>query len=293
MAQETIRVGDLTAVIGDNEAAGPHRAGYNGIHRLTHRTEAETLLVPSFAGLNFEHIFDGDQGLHGAGSDDQIFFEPRRAPMTLRRVSEDEAELHQGPTPTFFLESWTRFKLVAPDAIDFTFRCKPHQHAFRHGYIGLFWASYINAPEDKSIYFRGGNLWQQYCTQAHDLNSTVRHKDDGFEPPFSPETRNTLFKSFSPLRYDEPFFYGLFRKHLVALMFDRSSGIRFSHSPSGGGVHPALETNNPAWDFQFLIPKYEVLQEYGFRARLIYRERCSREQILRDFQAWRASLDRR
>ena len=34
------------------------------------------------------------------------------------------------------------------------FRFRPTQHVFTHGYIGLFWASYINAPEDKSIYFR-------------------------------------------------------------------------------------------------------------------------------------------
>ena len=74
--------------------------------------------------------------------------------MTFRKISESEAELHQPPTPTFFLESWTRFKMTAPHSIDFTFRCKAHQHVVTHGDIGLFWASYIDAPESKSIYFR-------------------------------------------------------------------------------------------------------------------------------------------
>ena len=65
MAHETFQVGDLTAVIGDNEAHGKHTAGYNGIHQLTHRSEPTTLFVPTVAGLNLEHIFDGDQELRG------------------------------------------------------------------------------------------------------------------------------------------------------------------------------------------------------------------------------------
>src|SRR5262249_27644121 len=61
MAEETWRAGDLTAVVGDTAAAGEHRAGYNGLWSLTHRAEAANLFVPTVAGLNFEHIFDGDR----------------------------------------------------------------------------------------------------------------------------------------------------------------------------------------------------------------------------------------
>ena len=123
MAHDTFQVGDLTAVIGDNEAHGRHAAGYNGIHRLTHRSEPTTLFVPTVAGLNLEHIFDGDQELRGR-TDPKLFFEPRTAPMTFKKLSASEAELHQPPTPTFHLESWTRFRLVAPHYLDLTFRCR-------------------------------------------------------------------------------------------------------------------------------------------------------------------------
>ena len=133
MARETFQIGDLTAVIGDNEGYEGRRAGYNGVHRLTHRTNPKPLFTVT--GLNLEHIFDGDQDLRG---DRTVTFEPRNAPMTFTKISESEAELHQPPTPTFHLESWTRFKLVAPRYIDLTFRCKPHQHVFTNGYIGLF-----------------------------------------------------------------------------------------------------------------------------------------------------------
>src|SRR5207253_3466716 len=162
----------------------------------------------------------------------KIYFEPRNHPMAFKKLSETEAELHQEPTPTFHLESWTTFKLAAPHYLDMTFRCRPTQHAFAHGYIGLFWASYINGPEDKSMYFRGAGLWQQLCTQRHNDESTVRHREDRIDLKFSPGLGDALYKNLSPLRYDEPLFYGLFGKNECILMFDRSDGVRLTHSPS-------------------------------------------------------------
>ena len=286
MAHETFRVGDLEAVVGDNEAYGEHRAGYNGIHRLIHRTSSRTLFVPSFAGLNLEHIFDGSQEFQ----DRKILFEPRHAPMKLTRLGDDEAELTQEPTPTFHLESRTRFKFLAPHAIDFTFHCKPTQHVFSYGYIGLFWASYIHGPEDKSVYFRSRKRWQQLCTPAHDVHSTVPHAENKVDLRFREGSGSALFKSLSPLTFDEPFFYGLFDRHVFLLMFDRCENVRFSHSPNGAGDNPEAETSNPAWDFQFIIPTYEVLQDYGFRARVVYREACPRSEILAEVDSWRRSL---
>lgn len=284
MGHDTFQVGDLTAVIGDNEAYEKHRAGYNGIHGLVHRTQAEPLFVPGVAGLNLEHYFDGHQDLT---SGDDIFFEPRRSPMIFRRVADDEAELHQPPTPTFHVESWTRFKLVPPHFIDFSFRFVPHQHAFRHGYLGIFWASYINGPEDKSLYLRGGKRWLQLCSPAHNAQSTVLHRDDKTELKFVKGGKDSLYQNFSPLRFDEPLYYGHFGSHVLIMMFDRTEGLRITHSPSGGGNHGDRETTNPAWDWQFVLPAYEVLKEYSIRARAVYRERCSRAEILAEYERWR------
>jgi len=279
MARDTFQIGDLMAVIGDNEGYEGHRAGYNGVHRLTHRTNPKSLFTVT--GLNLEHIFDGEQELRG---DNKVFFEPRNAPMSFKKISESEAELHQPPTPTFHLESWTRFKLVAPHYIDMVFRCKPHQHVFTNGYIGLFWATYIDAPENKAIYFRDDKGWVQFCTQMHNDESTVLHVNDKTELEFAPNTRPTLFKSLSPLRFSDPLYYGYFGGHQYILMFDRTDGIRFSHSPSGGGP------DNPAWDWQFIIPDYDVAKEYGYRARVVYRERCSRDEVLDEYKKWRRDL---
>ncbi len=287
MGHDTFRCGELEAVIGDNAAEGQHRAGYNGIWSLKHATADRSLFVPTVAGLNHEHIFDG-----ATNGKQEIFFEPRYAPMTFQRLGEFESELHQPPTPTFHVESWSRFKLVAPHYIDFQYRCRPRQHAFQFGYIGLFWASYINAPDDKSMYFRGSvgrgsPSWMQLCTQAHNDESTVLYRDDSDELKFDPAYRDSLFKNYSRMRYDMPFFYGLFGRHVFLVMFDRAEGIRLTHSPSGGGFASERQSTNPAWDFQFIIPKYEVNQEYSFRLRVVFREQCSREEIMAEYQRWR------
>lgn len=285
MASGTFTVGDLTAVIGDNAASGQHRAGYNGLWSLTHRTQESSIFVPTVAGMNLEHIYDGET-LDPKG-ETKIFFEPRNAKMTFKKVSDSEALLYQPPTPTFKLESWTTFTLRKPDIIDFAFRCRPTQHVFKRGYIGLFWASYIHAPEDKSLYFLGKPGWLQHCTPAHDVLSTVTPLKEKFEPTFVEGHRSCLYRHLSPLKFDLPFFYGLFGKHMLIVMFDRTEGIRFTHSPSGGGYDASARTTNPAWDFQFLVPKYDVLKEYGFKARLIYRERITRAEVVKEYEKWR------
>lgn len=288
MAHDTFQAGDLTAMIGDNSGVGDHRAGYNGVWSLTHKTETRNLFVPLNAGLNLEHIFDGDK--QDSDNSGKVFFEPRHAPMTFKKLSDTSAELHQPPTPVYHLESWTKFELAAPHYLDMTFRCKPTQHVFTHDYIGLFWASYINAPEDKSLYFRESGAWQQLCTQRHNDESTVLHRNDKVKLKFSPALRDALFKNFSTFHFEEPFYYGLFGKHMYILMFDRPEGIRFTHSPSGGGLNKELETTNPAWDFQYIIPRYEVNKEYGFRARVAYRERCDRSEVLKEYESWRKKV---
>ena len=287
----TLSAGDLVAVVGDNAPSGGHRKGYNGVWSLTHSRGGRSVFVPAYSGLNLEHIVTGD----AADEDGAVFFEPRHAGMEFRRMEGAGAELHQPATPMFGVESWTQFRLVAPHYLDMSFRCVPRKAVFSRGYLGLFWASYMDAPTDKSIYFLGGlggqpSGWVQFCTQSHNDQSTVRHRADGFEMSFAPSRREALFKQLSPLRFDRPFFYGNHEELTWIVMFDRREGIRFTHSPSGGGFNEGLQTTNPAWDFQFIIQKPEVGKEYGFRVRTVLRPRCTRLEILEEMKRWEDSL---
>ena len=110
MAHSKFTVGEINAVIGDNSEHQVHRAGYNGVWELRHRSSTRNLFVPAYAGLNLEHVFNGETEF----TNRDIFFEPRRAPMTVKKISDQQAELHQPATTNFHLESTTRFTLVRP-----------------------------------------------------------------------------------------------------------------------------------------------------------------------------------
>ena len=281
-------VSGLRCVIGDNEALGEHREGYNGVFAITAPDAADSPFVPLYAGLNLEHYFD----TRPRPADAAVFFEPRRVPMTFTRIDERTAELYQPPTPVFGVESWTRFEVREPHYIDMQFRCVPRKDAFQGGLMGVFWASYIHAPEDKSMYFLGGvppydaPRWTQLCTPAHDHDSTVRHVNDERVFPFE-TAGGTLYSSFSPLRFDAPFFYGRVRGHVLIYIFDPAAIVRFAHSPSGGGVTPGGDDTSPAWDFQLIVPEPKVGQEYTLRMRLVYKPWVSRDDVLDEARRYR------
>jgi hypothetical protein len=145
------------------------------------------------------------------------------------------------------------------------------------------------------MYFLGGlegqpATWIQLCTQRHNDESTVRHREDARVLEFEDPTKPALFKSLSPLRFDLPFFYGNFGDLIWIVMFDRTDGLRLTHSPSGGGGNPERRTTNPAWDFQWIISPYEVLTPYDLRIRTVLRPRCSREEIIAEYNQWRENL---
>jgi len=280
----TISAGDLTVTFVDNEACGKeHRAGYNGIARLTHAKQGENVFVPAYAGFNLEHIFGGDVM--------PDLFEPRHHPMRLRRLSTSAVELRQSPTPRSSVESTTRFTLVPPHSIDVEFRCVARDLTFfRHGYMGLFWASYIHAPEDRRVHFLGRgsgeamSRWISADSARHGEASTHRGLSDPGEVFFAPDFNATLASHFSEWRFSEPFFCGRFRNMILIYMFDRARDVRFSQSPNGGG-----ETN-PAWDFQFLVRDVRVGTPYGYRARVVYKPFVSFEDAAEEFRQWRKQL---
>ncbi|MBW7862841.1 MAG: hypothetical protein H3C30_00335 [Candidatus Hydrogenedentes bacterium] len=142
-------VSQLQCVIGNNAAAGEHRAGYNGVFQLTAPDAPKNAFVPLYAGLNLEHYFDAAT----VSEDRAVFFEPRNASMSFQMLDENTAELHQPTTPHFGVESWTRLTVKDPCYVDMDFRCVPRKAGLAGNVLGVFWASYINAPEDKSLYF--------------------------------------------------------------------------------------------------------------------------------------------
>ncbi|MCA2966886.1 MAG: DUF1080 domain-containing protein [Acidobacteriaceae bacterium] len=273
-----LAVSQLAATIGTNAPAGDHRAGYNGVFALSTPSRPANPFVPAYAGLNLEHYFDG----RPRPADARVFFEPRHAPMALRQLSPTAAELTQGPTPVFGVASTTRFELKEPYYLDIAYRATPTHTNFTNNFLGIFWASYMNAPEDKSIYFRGPQgQWRQFATQLHGRDATILAADAP-PPPAATEDPASLFRNLSPLRYAESFFYGRLGDMVLIYIFRPNPYLRFAQSPSGGGNTPAGDDTNPAWDFQLVIPNPEANRTYPLDLRVVYKPWAGRADVLRE-----------
>lgn len=276
-----IKRGDVEAVIVDNrpvddEVLPKHRAGYSGVASLRHTGHRANLFVPSYAGLNFEHIHDGTE------QDRKVLFEPRNAPMQLRVVDEHTVELYQAPTPHYKLESCQRYRMLEDGTIELTVECIPRAKTFINNYVGLFWASYIHRPQSLDIHFKGresdrdaGGGWIRGITPRHGVLSTHLAADDDRSFPHEDDFPLTLVFNRSNFRYTEPWYYGVSHGMTLVLMFRSQDRIRFTQSPSGGG------NGNPAWDFQCFFSDFR----HGQRYQIIMRMMCvpfeSREQIER------------
>ncbi len=260
----------------DNETLPRHRAGYNGIGLLSHTRQKENLFVPGIAGLNFEHIHDGT----AVGLVEK--FEPRKFPMEIRLIDECTVELYQPPTGNWKLESCGRYHLLEDGTIEYTFECIPRAAEYRKGYIGLFWASYIDQVEDKAIHFIGRKAgasgrpdWIRSSSPRHGVSSTHPPAELARRFPVDNDFPLTLVNHPSPYVYTEPWYYGVSHGMAVLMMFRKQDSIWFAQSPSGGG------RGNPAWDFQWFIPDYRVGEAYGFVMRMAYVPFESRGQVER------------
>jgi len=277
----TLTAGDLTAVFVDNTAYGAvHLAGYNGLASLRHNHADSTIFVPRYAGINLEHIFGGDSLLQ--------LFEPRRHPMTLFKKNESSVVLYQGPTPLSGVESITEFTLVAPHYIDMKFTCLLHNEKFfNHDYAGFFWASYIDRPQDKKIYFIGEKEtqnspgWVGTYSEEHGVKSTHRGMDDQLNLFFADNFNASLPKNYSDYRFAAPFYFGHFHKMAFAFLFEDDKVIRFSQSPTGGGP------DSPAWDFQFIIQQPKMGKIYGFKSRAVYKPFITQDEIREEYKRWK------
>lgn len=287
--QVRIQTGKLTAVIADNEAYTPtHRAGYNGVAELRLGGAAEpNLFVPFYAGLNLEHIFNGDAETFGWD-----IFEPRRAPMHLRRISTRQVLLEQERTEHWPLRSQVRFELRG-DAVDLTYLATPLKDVWRkHGYIGVFFASYIQSPADMSIQFIGRSRpghgdatprWIKHLPEKHGVAANHRPAGSTWDPSFDEGFKISLASGSSDFEYVYPFYFGRSGDNVLIHLFERPQAggeLRFAQSPSGGG------TGNPAWDFVYFRRDYEVGREFSFRVRTVYRRFTNEEDIVRLYERW-------
>lgn len=285
--------GDTTVIIVDNSAIDvpnlpDHRAGYNGVASLKHKSRNSNFFVPAISGLNFEHIHDGTT----AGLKEK--FEPRKFPMQIRRVNEFTVELYQPPTGNWKLESCGRYELLTDGTIEYTFECVPRENYYAKGFIGLFWASYIDKATDKAIHFRarevgtsGPARWVKAITPKHGVHSTHPPADFRHDIEIDKTFPLTLVGNRSKYEHVDAWYYGVSESMAFALMFRQRDQIWMAQSPSGGGE------GNPAWDFQWFIPNPQIGKLYGFTMRAAYLPFENQSQVERATRKHRDALQKK
>ena len=279
----------LRAVIADNSAYGKdHRQGYSGISELYHGGSKRTLFVPAYSGLNLEHIFNGNYISY-----DWDIFEPRIAPITLSRLGNKRVELFQKRTANWPLQSRLIYEITNENTIEMRARFRPLEDTWeKHGYIGVFFASYIHAPEDMAIHFigqtrsrKGNSLprWITHLPKTHGDQACHRPAGSDWDPPIDPGFNISLVQGVSDYEYIHPFYFGISYGKVFIMMFKDFTGqgeLRFAQSPSGGGK------GNPAWDFFFLARNYKIGKDFGFTAATVYKDFTSREDVIKTWEKW-------
>ena len=94
----------------------------------------------------------------------------------------------------------------------------------------------------------------------------------------------TLVFNRSDYVYDEPWYYAFTHGMAFVQIFRPQDHVRLAQSPSGGGQ------GNPAWDFQYFIPEYQLNQRYQMVMRAMYLPMESPQQILEDSLKHRRAL---
>lgn len=289
-AYVTLKRAGVEAVVVDNRAVDDavlpgHRAGYSGLASLRGAGRKDNLFVPAYSGLNFEHIHDG------TAQKREVLFEPRHAPMQLRVIDAHTAELYQAATPHYGLESCLRYRMLEDGAVEMTLECVPKKKAFKGGWIGLFWASYVHKPASGAIHFKGREAggkgkarWVESTSARHGADAT--HPAEGDERAFRHDRDFPLSLVFnlSRWRYSEPWYYGVSGDVAFAQVFRPKDKVRLTQSPSGGGA------GNPAWDFQYFIADYEVGRRYQMVMRAVLVKGKTREAAEKATQKHRRAL---
>lgn len=293
----TYETAEFATDLGNNASrAHPiHDTGYNGIWSLRPNDWPDNIFFEEegfgqnrgISGMNLEHYFDGATDMSAPG----VLFDPRYSPMTFERPSPNEAVLRQPPTKVFQVESVTRFKVVDPHYVDFEFECIARRDFFPHDYLGVFWANYMNKPEDPVIHFRGYRTPEQ---EEAEWITTVGGPYYGREAVLGPapaeeSLRGAAMFSRGSFDWAEPHFYGVLHGYLFLLMFDCDLPLAIY----AGGSPGVPATGWCPWDFQILIPEPQVGQAYGLRARLCVTKFQSHEQAEAEITAWNQLCEQR
>jgi len=249
------------------------------------------------AGLNFEHIIAG----HSAPENR---FAPRHHRYSLYRSPHGPAVrlVRSEKDDPWRMQSSLTYTLGEQNSIDLDFRCRAHDASLfgSRRYAVLFFANYMNDVEQVALNFLGQDrpLDREHWIAADAPRGHADYNGGGTyraaaAPPLEYDADHN-FKlnlwSYDEPRFTQPFYFGR-AKHGMTLimMFDRAYNsrdeIRFSLFKFKVPKFP-----RPAFDWQYVIHDVRVGEEYGFRARMVWKKFVSADDCRHEYEQWVGQL---
>ena len=206
-------------------------------------------------------------------------------PSRLTRLTDNSVRLETFVPEPHRVDVTTTFTLASPHYIDWETTIVAHSNGFDGDWLGLFWASYIHAPENKTTYLRGRRNKDAPVEWIASLEESppdprVFASETDLLLPTEPNPNGRLFHNIRPIRYAAPMFYGRWRNMMLEMMFKNEEDLRFAIQPTGGGL------KNPAWDFALIIRDCEVLKPYHFSGRIVFKPFIGPEDAWKEYQGW-------
>jgi hypothetical protein len=296
----TVEIGELSVLFRDNSQSPRVLSGADS---LVNRVQAEGFDAfdpdspGASAGLNFEHVISGHASPHNK-------FTPRHGRYTLERstASPSVRLVRRAGDDPWQMDSKLTYTLREPRYVDLDFRCRAHDPKLfgNRGYAVLFFANYMNDVEQVALHFLGreGADGDEGWIAAdvppghphYNGGGTYRHVD---APPLEYDADHDFtlnLWSYDQPRFTRPFYYGRAARGMtLIMMFDKTYNqrdeIRFSLFKFKVPKFP-----RPAMDWQYVIHRVEAGQEYGFRARLVWKRFQSPEDCREEYERWARTL---
>ena len=303
MRKQSIQLGNgyFTGTLHNNAAnRAKQGAGFNPLSHVAFREQ--NIFRDDAVGLNFEHVMNG--AVKDAGI---CMFTPRLDTCSILRHGDFSASIvHDAQESSWNIDSEMRYAFSGENCIDLIFKVTPREDRFPLGYIAFMWASYMNSAIDRRIHFWGRDGQQERwvtfgeetaedfergtiaCSGVRDLayeNGTktlniIEHPDKKFVLPFYYGLVNGSGREDSQ---DDPMVY--------IMMFDQRESIRFAMWNFIENAQGVPDTHCPAWDWQYVIRNPQIDQEYGYRARVIYKPFAGRADVKTEYENWVAGMD--
>ncbi len=273
-----IQAGQIQAIVGDWTRNGVGGQQYCGLWSLTSAHRGFNAFGNSCAGL-----IPGE--LRG--------WAPRLVDVDERTIALIREANEARPTCVR-----ATYKIKAPYYVDHALKLVDQadlrEGAGESSFREVSWCCYMNCPEDSRLHFLSDGEWVSYISPVHGEASRIAPTyvpADELEV-WSEEASQGFHRSWAPLGFDEPFYFGLLGEMVLILVFDTPRHLRFFCSPTGGGESLLPGKHCPAWDFLWVIPasEYEVGRTYDLRMRMIYKPYESNDDVLAEVRKTQQEL---